>query len=103
MDMSLFHDRMMNDIEFLPPPIPEEIMNSESEFPAPPAPAELEKLSMEAEDQVINTEDPFITTPRTLRKANSLRQKVAARRIQRTWKHFYQELEEKKVEDSPYP
>ena len=92
MHISLSHDRMMNDIEFLPPPIPEEIMNSDSEFPAPPAPAELEKLSMEAEDQVINTEDPFITTPRTLRKANSLRQKVAARRIQRTWKHFYQEV-----------
>merc|ERR1719189_1225907 len=88
----------MNDIEFLPPPIPEEIMNSDNEFPAPPEPADLTKLSMEAEELVEPTEDQMITTPRTLRRADSLRQKMAARRIQRTWKHFYQELEEKKAD-----
>jgi len=91
-----------NDVEFLPPPIPEEIMNSDNEFPAPPEPADLEKLSMEAEELVEPTEDQMITTPRTLRRADSLRQKMAARRIQRTWKHFYQELEEKKADDSHY-
>ena len=82
----------MNDIEFLPPPIPEEIMNSDNEFPAPPEPADLAKLSMEAEELAEPTEDQMITTPRTLRRADSLRQKMAARRIQRTWKHFYQEV-----------
>jgi len=92
----------MNDIEFLPPPIPEEIMNSDNEFPAPPEPADLAKLSMEAEELVEPNEDQMITTPRTLRRADSLRQKMAARRIQRTWKHFYQELEEKKCDDSHY-
>jgi len=95
----------MNDIEFLPPPIPEEIMNSDNEFPAPPEPADLAKLSMEAEELAElaePTEDQMITTPRTLRRADSLRQKMAARRIQRTWKHFYQELEEKKSDDPHY-
>jgi len=77
-------------------------MNSDNEFPAPPEPADLAKLSMEAEELVESAEDQMITTPRTLRRADSLRQKMAARRIQRTWKHFYQELEEKKSDDPHY-
>jgi len=102
MDVEPTQEPMMNDIEFLPPPIPEEIMNSDNEFPAPPEPADLAKLSMEAEELIEHTEDQMITTPRTLRRADSLRQKMAARRIQRTWKHFYQELEEKKSDDPHY-
>merc|ERR1711892_247137 len=102
MDVEPTQEPMMNDIEFLPPPIPEEIMNSDNEFPAPPEPADLAKLSMEAEELIEHTEDQMITTPRTLRRADSLRQKMAARRIQRTWKHFYQELEEKKSDDPQY-
>lgn len=102
MEVEPSQEPMMNDIEFLPPPIPEEIMNSDNEFPAPPEPADLAKLSMEAEELVEATEDQMITTPRTLRRADSLRQKMAARRIQRTWKHFYQELEEKKSDDPHY-
>lgn len=86
-----------NEDDFPPPPIPEEAPTLEPDFPAPPAPADLEKLSLEAE---LNTEDPMITTPRTLRRADSMRQRMAARRIQRTWKHFYQELEEKKSDGS---
>lgn len=35
-------------------------------------------------------------TPRTKKKVDHLKQGLAARRIQRTWKHFYQELEERK-------
>ena len=79
-----------NEDDFPPPPIPEEAPTLEPDFPAPPAPADLEKLSLEAE---LNTEDPMITTPRTLRRADSMRQRMAARRIQRTWKHFYQEVQ----------
>merc|ERR1719357_872525 len=77
-------------------------MNSDNDFPAPPEPADLAKLSMEAEELAEATDDQMITTPRTLRRADSLRQKMAARRIQRTWKHFYQELEEKKSDDPHY-
>ena len=35
-------------------------------------------------------------TPRTTRKVDSFKEKLAARRIQRTWKHFYQEVNLKK-------
>lgn len=35
-------------------------------------------------------------TPRTKKKVEHFRQGLAARRIQRTWKHFYEELEERK-------
>ena len=93
MDIESYQEITIPDAQFTSNTIPDEdIINSDSEFPAPPAPAELEKLSMEAEDLFIPHEDPMITIPRTLRRANSLRQKVAARRIQRTWKHFYQEV-----------
>jgi len=102
MDVEPSQEPLMNDIEFLPPPIPEEVMNSDNDFPAPPEPADLAKLSMEAEELAEATDDQMITTPRTLRRADSLRQKMAARRIQRTWKHFYQELEEKKSDDPHY-
>lgn len=68
----------------------EERKEEEDEFPAPPSLGDLEELAREQE-QVVPA------TPRTLRRADSLRQKMAARRIQRTWKHFYQELEEKKA------
>ena len=88
-----------NDDDFPPPPIPEETPElPPPEFPAPPAPADLEKMSLEAEmssPRRPGTEleaDPMITTPRTLRRADSMRQRMAARRIQRTWKHFYQEV-----------
>ena len=67
----------------------EERKEEEDEFPAPPSLGDLEELARE--EQVVPA------TPRTLRRADSLRQKMAARRIQRTWKHFYQELEEKKA------
>jgi len=95
MEVESVQDEIEDD--FPPPPIPEEAPTMEPDFPAPPAPADLEKLSLEAE---LNTEDPMITTPRTLRRADSMRQRMAARRIQRTWKHFYQELEEKKSDGS---
>merc|ERR1719333_347951 len=91
---------------FPPPLIAEETANSEPEFPAPPRPEDLEALSLEAEMTAVPPppppieEDPMITTPRTLRRADSMRQRMAARRIQRTWKHFYQELEEKKSDVS---
>ena len=95
-----------HDDDFPPPPIPEETPElPPPEFPAPPAPADLEKMSLEAEMSSprrpeeaerrpgIELEaDPMITTPRTLRRADSMRQRMAARRIQRTWKHFYQEV-----------
>lgn len=64
-------------------------VEGEEEFPAPPSQGDLEELERE---------DSVPATPRTLRRADSLRQKMAARRIQRTWKHFYQELEEKKAD-----
>merc|ERR1719295_178894 len=67
----------------------EERKEEEDEFPAPPSLGDLEELARE--------EQAVPATPRTLRRADSLRQKMAARRIQRTWKHFYQELEEKKA------
>ena len=53
----------------------------DDEFPAPPSLGDLEELAREQE---------VPATPRTLRRADSLRQKMAAKRIQRTWKHFYQ-------------
>ena len=95
-----------HDDDFPPPPIQEETPElPPPEFPAPPAPADLEKMSLEAEMSsprrpeeaerrpVTDLEaDPMITTPRTLRRADSMRQRMAARRIQRTWKHFYQEV-----------
>lgn len=65
-------------------------LEEDDQFPAPPSLGDLEKLAME--------QDSVPSTPRTLRRADNLRQKMAARRIQRTWKHFYQELEEKKVD-----
>ena len=33
-----------------------------------------------------------ITTPRTRKRVESFKQGLAARRIQRTWKHFYEEV-----------
>ena len=83
---------------FPPPLIAEETANSEPEFPAPPRPEDLEALSLEAEMTAVPPppppieEEPPITTPRTLRRADSMRQRMAAKRIQRTWKHFYQEV-----------
>ena len=83
---------------FPPPLLPEETLNSEPEFPAPPRPEDLEALSLEAEMTTVPPppppieEEPPITTPRTLRRADSMRQRMAAKRIQRTWKHFYQEV-----------
>merc|ERR550525_1507473 len=89
--------------QVLPPPlIPEETMNSDQEFPAPPRPEDLEALEAEMTapppPPPAIEEEPPITTPRTLRRADSMRQRMAAKRIQRTWKHFYQELEEKKTD-----
>ena len=60
----------------------EERKEEEDEFPAPPSLGDLEELAREQQE--------VPATPRTLRRADSLRQKMAARRIQRTWKHFYQ-------------
>ena len=45
------------------------------------------------EDSAANLVD---CTPRTRKKVEHFRQGLAARRIQRTWKHFYEELEERK-------
>ena len=59
----------------------DERKEEDDEFPAPPSLGDLEELAREQE---------VPATPRTLRRADSLRQKMAARRIQRTWKHFYQ-------------
>merc|ERR1712223_332729 len=42
-------------------------------------------------------------TPRTKKKVGHFRQGLAARRIQRTWKHFYEELEERKDVRSELP
>ena len=42
-------------------------------------------------------------TPRTKKKVEHFRQGLAARRIQRTWKHFYEELEERKDVRSELP
>ena len=61
----------------------DERKEEDDEFPAPPSLGDLEELAREQE---------VPATPRTLRRADSLRQKMAARRIQRTWKHFYQVL-----------
>ena len=83
---------------FPPPLIPEETLNIDPDFPAPPRPEDLEALSLEAEMTTVPPppppieEEPPITTPRTLRRADSMRQRMAAKRIQRTWKHFYQEV-----------
>lgn len=81
----------------------------DEEFPPPPTNTEVEAINSNPEanssfpDPPLDLELPpphlMVGTPRTLRRADSLRQKMAARRIQRTWKHFYQELEEKKAED----
>ena len=87
-ESSVVHDE---DDDFPPPPIAEETGDDHDDLPAPPPPADLEKLSLEAAG-VHDEVDPMITTPRTLRRADSMRQRVAARRIQRTWKHFYQEV-----------
>ena len=85
--------------QVFPPPLrPEETLNSDLDFPAPPRPEDLEALSLEAEMTTVPPppppieEEPPITTPRTLRRADSMRQRMAAKRIQRTWKHFYQEV-----------
>ena len=101
-----------NEDDFPPPPIPEETPEFPlPEFPAPPAQADLEKMSLEAElgsprrpeeaERMpgIEAADPMITTPRTLRRADSMRQRMAARRIQRTWKHFYQEVLKSKIQE----
>lgn len=61
----------------------DERKEDDDEFPAPPSLGDLEELAREQE---------VPATPKTLRRADSLRQKMAARRIQRTWKHFYQVL-----------
>merc|ERR550532_1493446 len=42
-------------------------------------------------------------TPKTRKKVEHFRQGLAARRIQRTWKHFYEELEERKDVRSELP
>ena len=42
-------------------------------------------------------------TPKTRKKVEHFRQGLAARRIQRTWKHFYEELEERKDVKSELP
>ena len=42
-------------------------------------------------------------TPKTKKKVEHFRQGLAARRIQRTWKHFYEELEERKDVRSELP
>ena len=34
-----------------------------------------------------------VTTPRTRKRVESFKQGLAARRIQRTWKHFYEEVQ----------
>ena len=34
-----------------------------------------------------------VTTPRTWKRVESFKQGLAARRIQRTWKHFYEEVQ----------
>ena len=62
----------------------DERKEEDDEFPAPPSLGDLEELAREQQE--------VPATPRTLRRADSLRQKMAARRIQRTWKHFYQVL-----------
>jgi hypothetical protein len=46
---------------------------------------------------------PVECTPRTKKKVEHFRQGLAARRIQRTWKHFYEELEERKDVSLPAP
>ena len=69
MDIESYQEITIPDAQFTSNTIPDEdIINSDSEFPAPPAPAELEKLSMEAEDLFIPHEDPMITIPRTLKQ-----------------------------------
>lgn len=68
--------------EELSPLEPEE-GEEEDQFPAPPSRGDLERMVLEQE---------VPPTPRTQRRADNLRQKMAARRIQRTWKHFYQEV-----------
>ena len=60
----------------------DERKEEDDDFPAPPSLGDLEELAREQHE--------VPATPRTLRRADSLRQKMAARRIQRTWKHFYQ-------------
>jgi hypothetical protein len=52
----------------------------------------------EDDDLTVNAVQNFLastdqmTTPRTRRRVESLKQGLAARRIQRTWKHFYEEV-----------
>lgn len=43
--------------------------------------------------------DQIPATPRTRKRVESFKQGLAARRIQRTWKHFYEELEERRETD----
>merc|ERR1719219_2034144 len=50
-----------------------------------------------------NTVPEVDCTPRTKKKVEHFRQGLAARRIQRTWKHFYEELEERKDVRSELP
>lgn len=44
--------------------------------------------------QVSHDKSPAVaaSTPRTKKKVDNFKQGLAARRIQRTWKHFYQEV-----------
>jgi hypothetical protein len=50
--------------------------------------------SRDGEDDQIErqTSPPVACTPRTKKKVDNFKQGLAARRIQRTWKHFYQEV-----------
>ena len=48
------------------------------------------------DDQEASSSNLVDCTPRTRKKVEHFRQGLAARRIQRTWKHFYEELEERK-------
>merc|ERR1712045_740242 len=48
------------------------------------------------DDQEASSSNLVDRTPRTRKKVEHFRQGLAARRIQRTWKHFYEELEERK-------
>ena len=44
------------------------------------------------DDQGVDKSPAVSCTPRTKKKVETLKQGLAARRIQRTWKHFYQEV-----------
>ena len=52
---------------------------------------------LDVDDQEASSSSNLVDcTPRTRKKVEHFRQGLAARRIQRTWKHFYEELEERK-------